>query len=132
MAANHGEIWAKLDAGTEAYYQKVARTSIPFRRILDNITATARKYKVLVQTMFMRINGKKPSQHEIDAYIRRLEEIQSAGGIIRQVQLYTVARAPFESGATALSNDELDAVVEQVRNQTGLPVGGYYGRFGLG
>ena len=26
LDANNGEIWAKLDAGTEAYYQQVARS----------------------------------------------------------------------------------------------------------
>ncbi len=40
---NNGEIWAKLEAGTEEYFQLVDRTPIPFRQILDNITAAARK-----------------------------------------------------------------------------------------
>jgi 23S rRNA (uracil1939-C5)-methyltransferase len=30
-----------------------------------------------------------------------------------------------------LTNEEINGIVEQVRNQTGLPVDGYYGRFGL-
>ncbi len=34
---NNGEIWAKLDAGTAEYYSLIARTKIPFRRVLDNI-----------------------------------------------------------------------------------------------
>ena len=38
---NNGEIWAKLDAGTEEYYQLVDRTKIPFRQVLGNITAAA-------------------------------------------------------------------------------------------
>ncbi|HEX3725112.1 MAG TPA: radical SAM protein, partial [Pirellulales bacterium] len=39
LDANQGEIWAKLEAGTDEYYQLVERTPIPFRQILDNITA---------------------------------------------------------------------------------------------
>ena len=31
LDANNGEIWAKLDAGTEAYYRQMDRTTIPFR-----------------------------------------------------------------------------------------------------
>src|SRR6267154_2765948 len=31
---NNGEIWAKLEAGTEAYFKLVDRTSIPFQQIL--------------------------------------------------------------------------------------------------
>src|SRR5262249_36545279 len=38
LDANNGEIWAKLEAGTEAYYRQVDRTTIPLQRILDNIT----------------------------------------------------------------------------------------------
>src|SRR5437660_1785190 len=38
LDANQGEIWAKLEAGTEAYYRRVDRTTIPFQRVLDNIT----------------------------------------------------------------------------------------------
>ena len=42
LDANQGEIWAKLEAGTDEYYRRIERTTIPFRRILDNITAAAR------------------------------------------------------------------------------------------
>ena len=42
LDANQGEIWAKLEAGTDEYYRLVERTTIPFQRILDNITAAAR------------------------------------------------------------------------------------------
>ena len=35
LDANQGEIWGKLDAGTEPYFKLVDRTPIPFRRILE-------------------------------------------------------------------------------------------------
>jgi hypothetical protein len=38
----NGEIWAKLDAGTELYYKQVDVTTISFKRILDNILDAAR------------------------------------------------------------------------------------------
>ncbi len=34
---NNGEIWAKLDAGSEAYYRQVARSAVPFKQILENL-----------------------------------------------------------------------------------------------
>src|SRR5262249_46096774 len=37
LDCNNGEIWAKLEAGTEEYYRRVDRTTIPFQRILNNI-----------------------------------------------------------------------------------------------
>jgi wyosine [tRNA(Phe)-imidazoG37] synthetase (radical SAM superfamily) len=39
---NHGEIWAKLDAGTEAYYRRVARSAVDFEQILANLREASR------------------------------------------------------------------------------------------
>ena len=39
---NNGEIWAKLDAGTEGYFQTIDRSPIPLHQILTNITAAAK------------------------------------------------------------------------------------------
>ena len=57
---NNGEIWAKLDAGTEAYYRQVARSAVPFKQILENIRDTARARPIVIQSLFMRINGESP------------------------------------------------------------------------
>ena len=38
---NQGEIWAKLDAGTEAYFKLIDRTTIPFEQVLQNIISAA-------------------------------------------------------------------------------------------
>ena len=48
---NNGEIWAKLEAGTEAYYKLVDRTTIPFQQILDNITAAAQVRPLVIQAL---------------------------------------------------------------------------------
>ena len=41
LDANGGEIWAKLDAGTEDYYAQVNRSAVPWRQILDNLREAA-------------------------------------------------------------------------------------------
>ena len=127
LDANNGEIWAKLDAGTEAYYQLVERTAIPFRRILDNITEAAQKRPIVIQSLFMRINNEPPSDAEIDAFCDRLNEVLAAGGRIKLVQIYTVARQPAESYVAPLSNAQVDAIATRVRERTGLPADTYYG-----
>ncbi len=55
LDANNGEIWAKLEAGTDEYYHLIDRTPIPFRQILDNITAAARVRPLVIQSLFMRV-----------------------------------------------------------------------------
>jgi wyosine [tRNA(Phe)-imidazoG37] synthetase (radical SAM superfamily) len=124
---NNGEIWAKLEAGTDEYYHLIERTSIPFRQILDNITAAARVRPLVIQSLFLRVNGEPPSQAELEAFCDRLNEITSAGGQLKLVQIYTVARRPAESFVTPLSDAEVDAIVELVKKRTGLNALAFYG-----
>lgn len=121
-----GEIWAKLDAGTEAYFRQVARTAVPFERILQNIQEAAQDRPLVIQSLFMRIAGQGPSVEEQTAYCERLQEILAQGGQIKLVQIYTIARAPSEPIVTALPPEELDALAERVRKTTGLPVAVFY------
>ena len=57
LDANNGEIWGKLDAGTEAYYREVDRTAIPLARVLENLTEAAQVRPIVIQSLFMRIRG---------------------------------------------------------------------------
>jgi wyosine [tRNA(Phe)-imidazoG37] synthetase (radical SAM superfamily) len=124
---NNGEIWAKLEAGTEEYFKLVDRTTIPLEQILENITAAAQVRPLVIQALFMRVNGEPPSPAEQAAFCERLNEIVAAGGKIKLVQVYTVARRPAESFVTPLTNAEVDALTELVRNRTGLNAAAYYG-----
>jgi wyosine [tRNA(Phe)-imidazoG37] synthetase (radical SAM superfamily) len=124
---NNGEIWAKLEAGTEAYYQLVDRTPISFRQILDNIAAAARVRPLVIQALFMRVNGEAPSPAELEAFCDRLNEITAAGGKLKLVQIYTVARRPTESYVAPLADAEVDAIVALVKERTGFDAIGYYG-----
>ena len=127
LDANQGEIWAKLDAGTDAYYRLVERTTIPFKRILDNITAAARVRPLVIQALFMRIEGDPPPLEEQEAFCERLNDIVSAGGQVKLVQIYTVARPPAESFVTPLTDVEVDSLTKLVRSRTGLSAAAFYG-----
>ncbi len=122
---NNGQIWAKLDAGTENYYQLIERTKIPFRQILDNITAAAIVRPIVIQSLFMNVNGVPPDAAEIFAFCNRLQECSAAGGQLELVQIYTVARQPAESFVTALSKSEVEDIASTVREVTGLQAVAY-------
>lgn len=126
LDAANGEIWAKLDAGTEDYYHRVARTPIPFRQILDNLATAARERPLVIQSLFMKLAETAPGEDEIAAYCDRLNEIVAAGGKIKLVQVHTVSRQPTEPWVGSLSNDEVDALADQVRRRTSLPVAAFY------
>jgi hypothetical protein len=50
-------------------------TTIPFKRILDNILDAARLRPIVIQSLFMRLHGKPPAEGEIQGYYNRLREI---------------------------------------------------------
>jgi wyosine [tRNA(Phe)-imidazoG37] synthetase (radical SAM superfamily) len=127
LDANNGEIWAKLEAGTDEYYHLIERTPIPFRQILDNITAAARVRPLVIQSLFMRVAGEPPSAAELNAFCDRLNEITASGGRLKLVQVYTVARRPAESYVAPLTDAEVDNIVALVKSRTGLNALGYYG-----
>lgn len=123
---HNGEIWAKLDAGTEAYYRQVERTSIPLQRILDNIAACGRTRPIVIQSLFMNLNGRPPGDVEVNAYVDRLRELLARGTRIKLVQVYTVARRTTEDWVTPLPKALLDDISARART-AGVPVETYYG-----
>ena len=127
LLANNGEIWAKLEAGTEAYYHLVDRTTVPFQRILDNITATARLTPVVIQALFLRMHGAGPSLAEQLAFTERLNDIVRAGGRIKLVQVYTVARARPRPTSSRCRMSRWTALTALVRDRTGLEAEAFYG-----
>lgn len=122
MDAHHGEFWCKLDAGTEEYYRLVNRSFVRFDRILRNIQETARVRPVIIQSLFLKVRGEAMSSAELEAYCERLNAILAAGGRIREVHAYTIARPTPESWATRLSRAELESMAVVIRRRTGLPV----------
>ncbi len=128
LMAHQGEIWAKLDAGTEAFYREICRSRVPFDRILDNLLVTALRWPILIQTLFLEWRGKGPSEAELEAYCGRLEHILDRGGQIQAIQLYTVARPTPEPEARPLRHVEMDALAASLRSHLPeLPVEVYYG-----
>lgn len=122
MDAHQGEVWGKLDAGTEAYYRQVNRSSVRFGRILENLRETARARPIVIQSLFLRIRGEPMPAEELAAYGGRLREITAAGGRIREVHAYTVARPTPEPWATRLTAEQLETMAARIRSDTGLPV----------
>ena len=127
MQAGAHEIWAKLDAGTNASYLAINRAHVPYARILKNITQTACWCPLIIQSLFLRRCGKPPDDNEILAYSARLNEVQAGGGKILNVQLYTLARPAPATWASALSDNELNRIAAMVSKWTGLTCEVFYG-----
>jgi wyosine [tRNA(Phe)-imidazoG37] synthetase (radical SAM superfamily) len=113
--ATFDELWCKLDAGTEAYFRVVDGTRFPFAKVLANLLAVARLRPIVIQSMFLALDGQGPDDPEIAAYAGRLRDIVKDGGRIDLVQVYTVARRPADPRVGSLPELRLEEIAERVR-----------------
>jgi wyosine [tRNA(Phe)-imidazoG37] synthetase (radical SAM superfamily) len=126
MDENNGEIWAKLDAGDDARFKLVNRPNVSLSKVLENILSAARVRPVVIQSLWLKIGETAPSSEEIDAYCRRLNDILEAGGKIKSIQLYTVARNPGDPSASPLTREELDHIASIVKSSVPITIESFF------
>jgi wyosine [tRNA(Phe)-imidazoG37] synthetase (radical SAM superfamily) len=127
---NNGEIWAKLDAGTEAYYREIDKTQVPFQRVLDNILKVSKQYPIIIQTLFTIMDQEVIPQSEVEAYAKHLRSILEQGGQIKEVHLHTLARPPAYPRVESLTKTQLDQIATTIQNIVDLPITTFAGRAG--
>jgi histidinol dehydrogenase len=123
------DIWLKTDAGTQNWYDKMNRSSVPF----EKLTAIKREFTsyavVTIQTMLCAINGEPPPQTEVQAWESLICELaennvnrtNNSSGCVnsgaRKVQLYGKARsAPEDPLASQLPANYLEERAASLRN----------------
>lgn len=109
------ELWCKLDAGTEAYFQLVDGTHLPLQCVLDNLRDVGRERPLVLQSLFLTLSGEGPSEAETDAYSERLGTLLREGATLDRVLLYTVARKPADPRVGPLSAAALERIAAKVR-----------------
>jgi wyosine [tRNA(Phe)-imidazoG37] synthetase (radical SAM superfamily) len=114
------EIWAKLDAGTQEYMNRVNRSDRSIEKILANILAVAQRRPVVIQSLFPSLYGAEPPPGEIEAYARRLKELKEAGAQISRVQIYSATRPTPHSECGHLPLRSLSRIAQRVRDVAGL------------
>jgi len=120
LLTRRDEIWAKLDGGTQAYMERVNKTSAPLEKILSNILLVARQQPVVVQSLFPSLNGTGPDDGEIGHYVQRLQSLKEAGAEIPLVQIYSATRPTPNSAVGHLPLRRLSQIAQSVRSGTGL------------
>jgi wyosine [tRNA(Phe)-imidazoG37] synthetase (radical SAM superfamily) len=114
------EVWAKLEAGTQEYMNRVNRPDCPLEKILANILLLARRRPVVIQSLFPSISGATLSASEIEAHVQRLRELKDAGAQIPMVQIYSATRPAAQSECGHLPLRTLSAIAQRVREVSGL------------
>ncbi|PCJ17101.1 MAG: radical SAM protein [Candidatus Cloacimonadota bacterium] len=106
LALLNGEVWAKLDAGTQSYFETINQYSTSINKIIKNIQDLNPQVKLQIQTCFMKVNQVLPSTEEIHQYGLRLKEIIDVRKV-DTVQIYTIARDPAEKYVDAIPLQKL-------------------------
>lgn len=114
------EVWAKLDAGTQAWMNRINHPGISLREALDNILELGRQRPVIIQSLFPEIEGNEPPDAEIEEYVQRLRELKQAGAQISLVQIYSAHRPPHRPNCSHLRLRILAEIARRVRHATGL------------
>jgi wyosine [tRNA(Phe)-imidazoG37] synthetase (radical SAM superfamily) len=122
MLTTKDEIWAKLDAGTEAYMKKVNKTEVSIAKILSNISMVGKQRPIIIQSLFPLYNNEEPPMAEIMEYSMRLRELKHSGVNIPLVQIYSANRPMVSSGCGHLRLKTLSQIAKIVRAETGLIV----------
>ena len=128
LFTSRDEVWAKLDAGTQRFLERVNRPmaarpgspDVSLAHVLDNILALGHQRPVVIQSLFPSINGLEPPPEEIEQYVRRLSELKDGGAQISLVQVYSAHRPAMHPGCGHLPLKTLSHIAQRIRDGTGL------------
>jgi wyosine [tRNA(Phe)-imidazoG37] synthetase (radical SAM superfamily) len=114
------EVWAKLDGGSQRFIDCINQSTVPLEKILDNISLTARKRPVIVQSLFCQVGNQVPSIADIDEFAIQLRSLKQNGAQIPLVQIYSATRPTPHSNVRHLPLKSLSDIAETVRRIAGL------------
>lgn len=122
LFTENDEIWAKLDAGTQEFMNKINRPKVKLEKILSNILMVAKYRPVVIQSLFPLIANEEPPDIEIEEYAKRLLELKNAGAQISYVQVHSARRPVTNPECGHLPLKTLSKIAKTVRDLTGLQV----------
>ena len=114
-----GRVWAKLDAGTQSWFERVDGTKLSLEKVTENIIWAAKQHPIVLQCMFHRFGDEAPSDVEIAAWVTRVKRIIDAGGQVDWVQIYTTARKPSDDTVLPLGISFLERISDALAVKLG-------------
>jgi wyosine [tRNA(Phe)-imidazoG37] synthetase (radical SAM superfamily) len=114
------EIWIKLDAGTQAYMDRVNRSEVALDKVMENAWLIGRKRPIVIQSLFPLVDGREPPPEEVDEYLHRLIELKDGGALISLVQIYSATRPTAQSAYGHMPLPSLARICRRIRAEAGL------------
>jgi len=118
LAGLNGEVWFKLDRGTDAGLRKINNSRATLARTRANLAMAAQRCPTWIQTCVFALAGTGPDAAEQEAYVEFLGECKAAGITLQGVLLYGLARRSLQLEApllTPLSAAQLEAFAQRIR-----------------
>ena len=114
------EVWAKFEAGTQDYMNRVNKPDCAIEKVLSNILRLARQRPVVIQSLFISLDRQEPPASEVENYAQRLKELKESGAQIPLVQIYSATRPTTHSECGHLPLRTLSGIARRVREVSGL------------
>jgi len=103
MSSINGEVWFKLDSGTDAGLNTINNAGISIERVKENLKIVSGLCPTWLQTCVFKLDGKLPSKNERKSYLQFLSCLKKEGIRINGVLLYGLARPSMQVEAPRLS-----------------------------
>ncbi len=115
LAKIGGEVWFKVDAGTEQGFANTNDVTLKPMTHIARLKQSAAVCPTFVQTCMFALDGLPPSDADVEAYINLVSQAKDS---IQGVHLYGYARPSYQVEApriSRLSADWLEGVANQLR-----------------
>ncbi len=102
MANIGGDVWFKIDGGSETRRRTVNDFSLGDSTLLRNLATAAGLCPTRIQTCVFSLDGQAPSLSDCDDYLALLTRALAAGVSLQGVSLYGIARSSQQPEAARL------------------------------
>jgi wyosine [tRNA(Phe)-imidazoG37] synthetase (radical SAM superfamily) len=103
LAACGGELWFKVDGGSEERRHLVNDASVREATLLENMKLASDRIRLRVQSCVFELDRSPPSVKDRRQFVELLERARDSGVKIDEVMLYTLARATHQPEASRLA-----------------------------
>jgi wyosine [tRNA(Phe)-imidazoG37] synthetase (radical SAM superfamily) len=115
LARLNGEVWFKLDGGTQAGIARINDVNIKPEAHLQRLRNCVAVCPTFVQTCLFAMDGEPPSEEDTEAYLGLLDQVKSD---LQGVYLYGYARPSYQLEAPSISrlpHEKLEAMAKRIR-----------------
>ncbi len=104
MNSINGEVWFKLDSGTDAGLKNINNAGLSSKRVKENLKIVSVLCPTWLQTCVFKLDSELPSRNECDSYLQFLSSLEIENIKVKGVLLYGLARPSMQAEASRLSS----------------------------